>query len=198
MLRLVVGLVLLAGFLLASPLTVPSAQAATALTVSPAKPIRGEGFMVSGTIGDPVVRPVLLQRKSGSTWTAMKTFQDASTDASGAFGILTTSTATSVTVRVVAPAITIDGVVHPKVTTSTKRISLITQKITLKLPAKAYVGQPVTATVTLSPAVYGLGAQLLVMVKGRWTGEGHEAPFSTAASQTLQIQFVPDTAVRTL
>ena len=197
MLRLVVGLVLLAGFLVTSQLAMPSAQAASKLTVSPAKPIRGQAFTVSGSTGDPVKRPLVLQRKSGSSWKTMENLLDAATDASGAFEILTSTTAASVTVRVVAPATTINGVVHPTVTSSTRKISLITQKVTLKLPTKLYVGQPATATVTLSPAQSGLGLQLLVMVKGRWTSAGQEVPVTeNAASQTLQIQFVPEKSGR--
>ena len=150
MLRLVVGLVLLAGFLVTSPLAMPSAQAASKLTVSPAKPIRGQSFTISGSTGDPVERPLVLQRKSGNSWKAMDTFVDPTTDASGAFEILTSTTAASITVRVVAPATTINGVVHPMVTSSTRKLSLITQKVTLKLPTKLYVGKPATATATTS------------------------------------------------
>jgi alpha-tubulin suppressor-like RCC1 family protein len=127
----------------------------------------------------------------------MDTFVDPTTDASGAFEILTSTTAASITVRVVAPATTINGVVHPTVTSSTRKLSLITQKVTLKLPTTVYVGQPATATVTLSPAQSFLGMQLLVMMKGSWTAVGPEVPVTAEApSLTLQIQFVPEKSGR--
>jgi hypothetical protein len=100
MLRLVVGFVLLAGFLVSSPLAMPTAQAASKLTVTPAKPVRSEQFSVTGTIGGKAARPVQLQVRSGRNWKSLG--QPGTTDASGRYSLTGTATGKSLTVRVIA------------------------------------------------------------------------------------------------
>ena len=80
------AVLLIAGVLVMVPSAESVAEAATPvkLKVAPAKPIRGESFTVTGTLGTKVVRPVVLQRKSGSKW---KTVTTGSTTATGGFGL---------------------------------------------------------------------------------------------------------------
>lgn len=57
-LRWFAAVVLLSGVLVAVPMHAPTAEAAVKLSVSPAKPIAGERFKVSGGVSTKVVRPV--------------------------------------------------------------------------------------------------------------------------------------------
>lgn len=61
------------------------AAAATALSVSPTEPIKGETFMVSAQLPTAFARPVSLQRLSGSRWVTVKK----GTTSSPTYGCLT-------------------------------------------------------------------------------------------------------------
>lgn len=146
-LRAAISLILLTGLLVVAPLGTPTAQASVKLTVDPAKPIRGEVFTVTGTFGTDVgVRDISLQRKSGKTW---KWMADGVTDADGAFAISGSTTASSLTVRVVAGA---QPPGTPAVSSDPKTITTLKASVSLSAPTTAYLTQPMTLTVKLPAA----------------------------------------------
>jgi len=177
--RLIVGLILLAGFVVTSPL--PTAQATPKLTVTPAKPIRGEQFTVTGTLGGKTVRAVQLQVRSGHDWKALG--QPGTTDATGKYSLTGTATAKSLTVRVLAPA-------QPglaKVTTATRRISTVGQSGKLAIASSAHVNQAVTVTLTFTPARAGREVRLQVRQGSRWTDLGVTGTESAKGKALIRV-----------
>ena len=88
--------------------------------VSPSSPTRGSTFTVSGRLTTLVKRPVQLQRKSGKKWVKLAAGTSA---ASGEYSLRATTTATTLTVRVVAKRVRIKKKTYKKIITGTTRIT---------------------------------------------------------------------------
>ncbi|MEA4944039.1 MAG: putative Ig domain-containing protein, partial [Propionicimonas sp.] len=159
--------VMAAGFL-AVPSATPDAAAAgaPALKVSPAAPIKGEKFTVTGRLSSKVVRPVVLQLKSGSTW---KTIATGKTTSTGAFSLTAATKKGSVKLRVVAKKTRVAGKNYQKITSRSKTVRTSTQSVTLSITKSAFVNQSVTATVVAKPARSGRPTQIQVKSGGKWT-----------------------------
>lgn len=161
------AVLLIAGVLVMVPSAESVAEAATPvkLKVAPAKPIRGESFTVTGTLGTKVVRPVVLQRKSGSKW---KTVTTGSTTATGGFALTAATGKSSLNVRVTAPKVTIGGRAYAQVISKKSKIKTVGQSIKLSLTKSAYVNQAVNAKLTIAPARSGRPIRIQVKRSGKW------------------------------
>jgi hypothetical protein len=163
-LRALVSLAVVAGVLLAVPLTAPPAQAAPKTTISPTKPIKNELFTVTGSLGGVVARPVVLQRRSGSKW---RTIAASTTTTTGAYK-LTATTAKAITVRVMAPAAVLNGHSYAPIIGHTKKVSTVKQRISFTMPTSSSVNQAISATVKLTPVRKNRIIKLQVRTGGRW------------------------------
>ncbi|MCA0252973.1 MAG: chromosome condensation regulator RCC1 [Actinobacteria bacterium] len=101
----------------------PAQAASPKLSVSPGVPVRGETFTVSGRLSTKVARPVQLEYKSGKKW---KKLASAKTTAKGRFSFTTTTTKSSLTLRVVAKKVKLKvggkKKTFKKITTKSKRV----------------------------------------------------------------------------
>ena len=137
----------------------------SASKVTPAKPIKGETFAVTGSVAPKVKRPVELQAKVGGKW---KKIASGKTDAKGKYSFKTSTKASSVQLRVVAAKKTIAKVGHPKLTGKTVTVKTVAQTAKLSIASSAYVNQAVTAKLTFTPSRSGRAAQVQVLEKGKW------------------------------
>lgn len=171
-LRVLIGLFLVIGLLgwapegpIQSPPVAAAAAPSAKLTVAPAKPMRGEAFLVTGSIGGSVTRPVILQRKSGRSW---KTIITGATDSTGAFELPGSTISSSLTVRVFAPAEVSGQATLSAIKTAEKKISIAKQKAKLSIKSTAYVNQALVANITLTPARNQRPVVLQVRQAGKW------------------------------
>jgi hypothetical protein len=94
-------IVLVVAFVLACLVVPTPATAAVApLKVSPAQPIRGQAFTLTGTVTPRFARTVRLQRYTGGRWITSRTTRSTST---GRYTVTITSTAASLTFRAYVP-----------------------------------------------------------------------------------------------
>jgi hypothetical protein len=193
LMRLISGLSALA--LIVGTLVLPTAttaQAAPKMTakVSPAKPMPGETFTLTGRIATVVVRPVTLQRRDCRTvkkhksckWT---TVASAKTTSRGSYSLTSSTTRSSVKMRVVAPTTKVGKKSYRRLVSPTKKVSTVKQKAKLSLATTLTAADPIAATLTLYPTRKGRPVQVQALVSGTWTvvGTGIETAKGTATVQ---------------
>lgn len=171
------------------PAALPAEAAALAkISVAPSKPIKSEQFTVTGTLGTTIVRPVMLQAKSGSRW---KTLSTGNTDALGKFTLTASTKAKSVKVRALAPPVVVNGSSFAQVTSRTVTVRTVGQKAKLSLPKKATVGTSVTAKLSVTPGRSGRPVEVQVKQAGSWV---KVAAGTQSASGKAKLTFTPTTA----
>jgi hypothetical protein len=172
------------------PALVPAhaAQAVVTVQVDPSRPIPGETFTITGKLRTKGVRPVRLERRSCKrvghrTTCHWKKVTGAHTSTTGRFTLKATAGASSVTVRVVAKAVTIRGAHYRRVTTSVRTIRPVTQQASLSIPTTVVAGQPQIAQLSFTPARPNRPTQVQAFLNGQWTsvGEGTQSSKGTAA-----------------
>jgi hypothetical protein len=137
----------------------------SAAKITPAKPIKGETFTVTGSVKPKVKRAVELQAKVGGKW---KKVASGKTDAKGTFSFKTSTKASSLQLRVVAKKATVAKVGYPQLTGKTVTVKAIGQTAKLSIASSAFVNQGVTATLTFTPTRSGRATQVQVLDKGKW------------------------------
>jgi alpha-tubulin suppressor-like RCC1 family protein len=135
------------------------------VSVTPAIPIAAETFAVAETLGKSGARPVVLQRKVGTTWVQISSGQ---TTKSGYFTFSVSLPATS-DLRVVAPKAKVGKKKYSQVTGKTFRVIATTQEGTISLPSSGATQQALVATATFTPARAGRVVELQQMVGTTWT-----------------------------
>lgn len=162
-----VALALFTGVLLAQPGSAAPAQAAASsrLTATPARPMLGEAFSVTGKLSSKVVRPVALQRKVGKKW---RNVAASVTAADGRFTFRTSTTSSVVNLRVVAKKVRVGRKTYKKISSPIRKVSTAAQTASLSMPAGAFVNQAITASVSLSPARAGRPLRLEVLTAAVW------------------------------
>ncbi len=145
---------------------VADAAPAVALKVSPAKPVRGSAFTVTGKLPTKVKRSVELQAKVGGKW---KKVASGKTDAKGKFSLKTSTTKSSLSVRVVAAKAKVGKKTYAKVTSKSKQITTVTQSMSAAkiTPAKPIKGETFTVTGSVKPKVKR-AVELQAKVGGKW------------------------------
>ena len=159
-------------------LVVPAEAIATAgkLKANPSALVAGEKLVLSGSTTPRLKRPVILQRKSGSSWIKVAKRSSAAT---GAFSFTTTGRGTTTVYRVYAPAATIGGKKRAAVTTPTRKVTTLTQKASLTLPATAVLGGTSAARAAFTPVRAGRPVTLELLKAGAvWSPYG--ATFESA------------------
>ncbi|MBU3976575.1 putative Ig domain-containing protein [Propionicimonas sp.] len=119
------------------------------IKVAPAVPTRGVAFKLTGKMPTKVVRPVVAQYKSGSKW---KTLASGKTNKTGAYSFTVKTSASKLSVRVVAKKVKIKKKKYAKVTTKTKTFNTVAPPTPPPAPAITSKALPLT-TVTLQYAV---------------------------------------------
>ena len=144
--------------------------AAGSLKANPSAVVAGEGVVLSGVVTPRIKRTVVLQRKSGSTWT--KVAKKSST-ATGTFTFTTTGRDRSTTYRVYAPPTTANGRTRAATSTPSRTVTTLTQSVSLELPASAAQGATSTAVTAFTPVRAGRPVALEVLgADGTWTRYG--------------------------
>ena len=135
--------------------------------VSPASPLRGERFTVTGKLSTKIVRPVVLQVRWGTKW---KKVASGKTDATGSYSLAMSSKASSVKVRVSSPKVKVHGKKYKAITTKTRTIKpvKVVQTAKLAMPSSAQVTEAVNATLSFTPARTGRPVRLEAWVAGAW------------------------------
>lgn len=181
---LLISLLLGIPFLLVLPGS-PAHAAAPAPVSSVPVPFAGQPVTLSGNIGTPVGRTVILQAYS-SRWSTFKTGQ---TDAAGAYSFTASTTASSRKFRVYAPAQGGLASVYSDV------ITLKTQKdlVTLKL---ARYGNVLRATGAASPVIGGRLFVLQHKASTGWVPVGDPAAESSTGAVQIQVPVNGSTSYR--
>ena len=144
--------------------------AAGSLRANPSAVVAGEGVVLSGVITPRIKRTVVLQRKSGSTWT--KVARKSST-ARGTFTFTATARDRSTTYRVYAPPTTVNGRTRAATSTPSRTVKTLTQSVSLELPGSAVTGTTSTAATAFTPVRAGRPVTLEVLgADGVWTRYG--------------------------
>lgn len=141
--------------------------AAPSLSADPNPGLRGERFTVSGKLTTKVVRPVELQRKSGKKW---KKLTSGKTAATGRFVLKASTTAASVTVRVVAKKVKTKGKSYQAITTKSRVIKTVTASLSLAIPTTGIVATKAVASVAFTPARKGRPVRVEALLFGQWRG----------------------------
>ncbi len=160
-------LALLAGGLIATPqLAAPTpAAAAPVTTLSPAAPIKMEHFYFYSSQPTQFIRPVVLQKKTGSSW---KTIFSGKTGANGKFRF-TVHTGSVDTLRAYSAATTYKGKTYGRIGTTPVTVRPLTQTTSLSTPTTATPGTTIAITATSTPARSGRGVTLQQQKSGTWT-----------------------------
>ena len=154
------------------------------LKAKPSALLAGEKLVLSGSTTPSVKRPVVLQRRSGSSW--VKVAAKSST-ATGAFSFTTTGRSTTTKYRVYAPAAVVGGRKRAAVATPTRQVTTLTQTASLNLPATALQGGTSTASGSFTPIRAGRPVALEVLGAGAvWTLYG-EASQSATGQATFSV-----------
>ncbi len=150
--RRLVGTGLITCLVAVLTLAVPtSSVAATSLSFSRSTVIGGESIKITGTTGVKVARPVVLQRKYGTSWLKVTTGTTTSTG-SFAFTYKPPTTAGSTrTLRVQAPKVTINGRTYLTVTTGSRTVTTVAQTAAAAAPTTAVQGEEFAVTGTFTP-----------------------------------------------
>ncbi len=136
------GLLAIGLFAGAPSLAEAKAKKPSPITVAPAVPTRGVAFKLTGKMPTKVVRPVVAQYKSGSKW---KTLASGKTNKKGAYSFTVKTSASKLSVRVVAKKVKIKKKKYAKVTTKTKTFNTVAPA-TPPPPAPAITSQALPLT----------------------------------------------------
>lgn len=183
--------VTLIGLVLVALVPMAPANAATTITISRGTVIGGESITVSGTLGQKKARPVVLQRKSGTSW--IKVLAGKSTTA-GAFKFTykpPTKAGSRTVIRVIAPKVRISGRTYSQITTGGRTV--LTAGQTAAMTAPSAVAQDATFTITgkFTPVRTGRTVVLQKPANGTWVGVKTTTQSSTGAvsfSMSLKAQ----------
>lgn len=146
------------------------------LTLRPA--IKGERVVATGGQSVGVVRTVLVQRKIGQRWSTVAVTRSGS---SGQWAATSRAPAVAGSYRALAPAARALGVRFPQVTSPTRVLRFVTQRIAISAPVRAATTRSFRVSATASPARAGRplllqsrrGSGPWRLVKsGRQTGNG--------------------------
>ena len=152
---------LVTGLMAALLLAVPGASAAaTSIALSRTSVIGGESTKVTGSTGVRVPRPVVLQRKSGTSWVKVSS---AKTTRTGAFSFTTkpsTTVGSKRTLRVQAPKVKIGSKTYKSVTTGSRTVTTVAQTAAISAPATAVQGESFTVSATFTPTRAGRATAL--------------------------------------
>lgn len=118
--------------------TVAVAAAQPTPVVSPAYPVRGVSFTVSGTLTTKVARPVRLEQLVGSTWTALAS---GTTSSSGKYSLKASSTSATENLRVVADSVKVGKKSYAKVVSRTRAVRTLSV-----VPSVPMVGEKFTVS----------------------------------------------------
>lgn len=150
--RRLVGTGLITCLVAVLTLAVPSSSvAATSLSLSRSTVIGGESIKVTGTTGVKVARPVVLQRKYGTSWLKVSSGKTTST---GSFAFTykpPTTVGSTRTLRVQAPKVTLNGRTYLTVTTGSKTVTTVAQTAAAAAPTTAVQGEDFAVTGTFTP-----------------------------------------------
>lgn len=137
------------------------------VSVSPSRPIVGERTKLSGAVATRVVRPIRLERKSGSVW---KKVAVSKTSKKGAwsFNVNWRWPATS-EVRVRLPKAKVKKKKYIQIISSVRKVAAATQEGKLTMPTWFEVGQKIVVTAQFSPVRTGRKVQLQVQSEKGWT-----------------------------
>ncbi|WP_300677046.1 glycerophosphodiester phosphodiesterase family protein [Nocardioides sp.] len=165
-LSVLAGLALLVSVLVALP---TPAQAATvhkkAPTSSVSRPIPGESFSLSGTLGRSVKRYAVLQRKSGSRWVRV---QRTIIPASGAYRFALTQPTYVASWRVIARKVKVKRHTYAQRLSNTRTLTRISQTASVSAPAAIKAGSAATVTASFSPVRRGRTAQIQINTGAGW------------------------------
>jgi hypothetical protein len=167
----------------------PSVVTVVKLAVSPARPLKGEKYTVTGQLPDAIARPLVLQTKSGSKW---KKTASGVTDAVGKFSLTGRTKAKKATLRVVAPAVSVAAVAYPVITSRSVTVRrLAKQSAKLSLPTTALTNRVLTAVLTFKPARADRPVLVQVLKGKKWVKSGLGVE---SAAGKASIGFTPKTA----
>jgi len=171
--------------------TLPPAEAAIStagsLSATPAQGIAGEALKLRGKLPPQRSRPVVLQRRSDTSWVSVASGKTTST---GLFAFATKFRTTSTTYRVFAPRVSLGGKTYDAVVTPTRTVKTQAQSGTLSLVTTAETGQGISSTATFSPIRFGRPVVFQVMTAGSWA----QAATTTESSTGRAIFAVPTQA----
>lgn len=160
-------LVLLAGGLIATPQAISATPAAAApvTTLSPASPITMERFDYYSAQPTRFIRPVVLQKKVGSSW---RTIFSGHTGANGKFRF-TVHTGSVDTLRSYSVAYRYKGRTYPAAATAAITVRPVTQTVSLEMASTTTTGTSLSATAVTTPARAGRGVSLQILKNSTWT-----------------------------
>lgn len=123
--------------LLTNPGVVSVAQAASAAPpkASPLTPVRGLSVTIKGRISTRVVRPIQLQRKSGSKWVRLATGK---TTSKGTYSFRVSSSWSSAKLRVVASKTKVRKKTYPRLVSSVATVNTVTVTPTTPMPQEKF------------------------------------------------------------
>jgi hypothetical protein len=149
---------------------VSSIRTLRTVAVTPMEPIPGETFTVSDSlVGKKRARPVVLQRQNAKRWVSVATGK---TSSAGVFSLATSTTASSVKLRVVAKKTRIKKKTYRAVVTKAVTVTTVSQSGTLSMPASGIVGSGLVASLNFSPARPGRAVRVEMLVGGTWQQVG--------------------------
>jgi glycerophosphoryl diester phosphodiesterase len=160
------GLALLVSVLIALP---TPAQAVTvhkkAPTSSVSRPIPGETFALSGSLGHSVKRYAVLQRKIGTTWVRA---QRVLIKSSGKYRFTLTQPTYVASWRVIARKVKVKGHKYATRVSAARTLTRISQTGSISAPAAVKAGAKVSLTASFSPVRKGRYVQFQVNTGGGW------------------------------
>lgn len=210
MLRVVSG-GLTALVLCLSALGVPSAPSAAAappaLSLSPAVPIVGETVEVRTRFATRVARPAQLQRNEAGRWRAVRNTR---TTSAGAVSVDYRVTATAARLRVVAPAVRVNGRRYAPLASAVRNVVGTTQSVTFTplrdaggkvdlrvLVSHARPGRPVTVQ-SRAPGGAWTAVTKRQLGAGATVGLGDVATVAQLAGRQLRVVLSPQSGAPTL
>lgn len=179
---IVLAIVLAAGFLVASgPSSVAASASTSTLTVSPSAPMLAESFTLTFQISTQFPRAVSWQRLSGNRWV---TVASGTTSSTGRATYTTSTTAASISYRVLAPKATYNKTSYAAHTSATRTVVTVAQTVTIALGENSEGALTVSSIAT--PARVGRVVSLQELSGGIWTSiaSGNE---STSGAVTFGV-----------
>ncbi|MFT3872090.1 MAG: CotH kinase family protein [Nocardioides sp.] len=138
------------------------------LEASPQVPVLGTRYRVSGRVlHNKGVRPVVLQRKVGSTWAVI---DRTVTKQTGAYRFIVLADGPA---RLRTVALKTTRPLRSAARSTSLRVRPVAQSARLRLPSSAVEGQPMTAQASLSPARLGRPVALQVASGDQWSTVAH-------------------------
>lgn len=164
--------VTLIGLVVVGLVPMAPANAATTITLSRGTVIGGESITVSGSLGQRKARPVVLVRKSGTSW--VKVVARKSTTA-GRFKFTykpPTKSGSKTVIRVIAPKVRISGRTYSQITTASRTVLTVAQGATISVPTTKHENESFAIAGTFSPARSGRSVAVQKLTATGWVSFG--------------------------